>query len=179
MSPLLDCINSALDAGDDVLQKADGTDPPTHEPAKNGAYDEHYSNREPREEPVLEEESDGVHGASDLAWRSYARHSGEKNPRACSVECWDEAHDADSAEKHEEAELNDRSYGPVISANLDSPEPSTQATCLPSLRVRNSRFLHLNRPIQRRGQTVGRAAAGWPIVERRPQPSLPRAPLAE
>src|SRR6267143_892135 len=155
MSPLLDCVNSALDASDHVLQKADRTDPSAHEPAKNGAYDEHYSNREPREEPVLEEESDGVHRAGDLGLRSYARDDWKNNPRACSVECWDEAHDADSAEKHEEAELNDCPYRPVIPPDLDSTEPGPKASRLCSLRVRNSGFLHLSRPIQRTGRTVG------------------------
>src|SRR6266849_1632502 len=179
MSPLLDCVNSAFDASNHILQKADGADPSAHEAAKNSAYNEHYSNREPREEPVLEEERDGVHCARDLGLRFYARHYWENNPRACSVECGNEAHDADSAKKHEEAQLNQCSYRPVVAPNLDSSQPGPKASRLCSFRVRNSGFLHLSRPIQRTGRTVGRAAAGRPIADRRPQPSLPRAPQAE
>src|SRR2546422_8576494 len=179
MSPLLDCVNSAFDAGDDVLQKADRADPSAHEAAKNSAYDEHYSNREPWEEPVLKEERDGVHCAGDLGLRFYARHYWENNPRACSVERWDEAHDANSAEKHEEAELNDRPYRPVIPPNSDSAEASAKAARLFGLRPRNSSFLHLIGPIQRRGRTVGRAAEGRSTAVRRPQPSSPRVQRGE
>src|SRR5713101_4042979 len=150
MSPLLDCVNSAFDASNHILQKADWADPSAHEAAKNGAYDEHYSNREPREEPVLEEESDGVHCAGDLGLRSYARDDWKNDPGACPVECWDEAHDADSTEKHEEAELDDRPYWPVIAANSDSAEASAKAARLFGLRPRNPSFLHLIGPIQRR-----------------------------
>ena len=127
---------------------------------------------------VLEKECDGVHCAGYLRLRFHARHDREHNPRARSVECWDEAHDADPAEEHEETELNDCSYRPVIASDLDSSEPSTNAPRLFSFHVRNLRFLHLIGPIQRRGGTVGRAVAGYPIADRRLRPSLLQAPRA-
>src|SRR3989442_9478772 len=107
MSPLLDGIDSSLDASDYVLQKADGTDPPAHETTQNRTHNEHYSKREPWEESILEKEGDCVHCAGHLGLGFYTRHDWENNPRTSSVECRNEAHDADSAEKHEEAELND------------------------------------------------------------------------
>src|SRR6266566_833331 len=178
MSPLLDRIDSPLDGGDHILQKADGADPSAHEATKNCAYDEHYSDREPWEESILEKQCNSVHCAGYLRLRLYTGHDWEHNPRSSSVECGNEAHDADPAEEHEEAELNDCSYRPVVASNLDPSQPSAKATRLFGFRVWYSRLLHLNAPIQRRGRTVGGAAAGWPIAGRRLRPSLPRAPLA-
>src|SRR5207249_4628357 len=144
----------------------------------NRAYDEHNPNREPWKKSVLEEERYGIYRAGHFGLRFYARNDWEHDPRARSVECGYEAHDANSAEKNEEAELNNGSHGPVIAPNLDPTQPGAKARRRRSFRLRNSGFLHLRVPIQRRRRTVGSAVAGQPIADHRLRPSLPRAPQA-
>jgi hypothetical protein len=144
MSSFLDRVDSSLHTRDHILKKADRADPSTHETTQDCAYHEHYPDWEPREEPVLEEKRDRVHCASYLGLRLHTRNDWEHNPRTRPIEGWDETHDANSAKEHKEAKLNDCSDWPVVPANLEATEASSETSCRLSLSIRDSLFLHLS-----------------------------------
>ena len=73
-------VDSTLDASDDVLQKSNGTNPTAHETTEDRADDEHYSDGKPRKESVLQENRNGIHRASDLSLRLYARDDRQDDP---------------------------------------------------------------------------------------------------